>query len=167
MSKPSRDNPVIKPLLAIPICAIKSINRVNYELPIKKNDTKAKEMARHQFELFLEEDFLDYFLSPMYEKHFSPDGKRINTAIQQLEKKELKKHQASPNKKDVLNIKDKYIMEEENRLEEPLSQASMASLNTHYGAWTNREEMWILEDRRLLFATKTDIATQEWAEVLD
>jgi lipase chaperone LimK len=115
----------------------------------------------------LEEDFLDYFLSPLYEKHFSPDGKRINTAIQQLEKKELKKNQASPNKRDVLNIKDKYIMEEENRLEEPLSNASMSTLNTHYGALTNREEMWILEDRRLLFATKTDIATQEWTEVLD
>jgi len=26
--------------------------------------------------------------------------------------------------------------------------------------------MWILEDRRLLFATKTDIATTEWVKVL-
>lgn len=42
----------------------------------------------------------------------------------------------------------------------------MNSLNTHYGAWTNREEMWILEDRRLLFATKTDMATAEWVDVL-
>ena len=121
VSKPGRDNPVIRPLLAIPICAIKSVNRVNYELPIQNKDKKSKEIARHQFELFLEEDFLDYFLSPMYEKHFSPDGKRINPAIQQLEKKEMKKNQASPNKRDVLNIKDKYIMEEENRLDEPLS----------------------------------------------
>ena len=58
-------------------------------------------------------------------------------------------------------------MVEENRLEEPLSSASMSTLNTRNGAWTNRDEMWILEDRRLLFATKTDIATQEWTEVLD
>ena len=43
----------------------------------------------------------------------------------------------------------------------------MESLNTHQGAWTNREEMWILEDRRLLFATKTDIATTEWVKVLE
>lgn len=42
VSKPSRDNPVIKPLLAIPIIAIKSINVVNYELPIKKGDTVAE-----------------------------------------------------------------------------------------------------------------------------
>jgi hypothetical protein len=42
----------------------------------------------------------------------------------------------------------------------------MESLNTHQGAWTNREEMWILEDRRLLFATKTDLATSEWVKVL-
>ena len=81
-SKPSRDNPIIKPLLAIPIAGIESVRHVSYELPIKKNDTKAKELAKHQFELFLKEDFIDYFLSPAYERHFSPDGKRINTAIQ-------------------------------------------------------------------------------------
>lgn len=43
----------------------------------------------------------------------------------------------------------------------------MATLNTHNGAWTNREEMWVFEDRRLLFATKTDGATAEWVEVID
>ena len=58
-------------------------------------------------------------------------------------------------------------MEEENRLEEPLNEAAMASLNTHNGAWTNREGMWILEDRRLLFATKATISTTEWVEVFE
>jgi hypothetical protein len=43
----------------------------------------------------------------------------------------------------------------------------MESVNTHGGAWTNREEMWIIEDRRLLFATKNDGASNEWIEVLD
>ena len=43
----------------------------------------------------------------------------------------------------------------------------MQSLNNRHGAWSNREEMWIFEDRRLLFATKSDSATQEWVEVLD
>jgi hypothetical protein len=43
----------------------------------------------------------------------------------------------------------------------------MESLNTHNGAWTNREEMWILTDRRLLFATKSYTASSEWVEVLD
>ena len=43
----------------------------------------------------------------------------------------------------------------------------MQTLNTHNGAWTNREEMWILEDRRLLFSTKSDAATNEWIEVLE
>jgi len=47
VSKPGKDNPVIKPLLAIPIAAIQSVNKVNYELPIKKKDTKAKELAKH------------------------------------------------------------------------------------------------------------------------
>lgn len=47
VSKPSKDNPVIKPLLAIPIIAIKQVNRVNYDLPIHKKDLKAKEIAKH------------------------------------------------------------------------------------------------------------------------
>jgi hypothetical protein len=64
VSKPSKDNPIIKPLLAIPIAALKSCNLVNYDLEIKKTDTKAKELAKHQFELFLKEDFIDYFLTP-------------------------------------------------------------------------------------------------------
>jgi hypothetical protein len=47
VSKPSRDNPVIKPLLAIPILGIKSINLVRYDLPIKKDDAKGNELAKH------------------------------------------------------------------------------------------------------------------------
>lgn len=67
----------------------------------------------------------------------------------------------------MLNLKEKYIQEEDNKLEEPLNDMAMQSLNTHNGAWTNREEMWVLEDRRLLFATKTDGTSSEWVEVLD
>jgi hypothetical protein len=51
------------------------------------------------------------------------------------------------------------MAEEENKLEDPLSSAAMSTLNTKNGAWSNREEVWVLEDRRLLFATKTDAAT--------
>jgi hypothetical protein len=51
-------------------------------LPIKKADKRYKELAKHQFEFFLKDDFIDYFLSPAYERHFSPDGKRYNTAIE-------------------------------------------------------------------------------------
>jgi hypothetical protein len=47
VSKPSKDNPVIKPLLAIPIAAISAITRVNYELPIKKGDKRNKELSKH------------------------------------------------------------------------------------------------------------------------
>lgn len=47
VSKPSSDNPVIRPLLAIPISALKSVDIVNYELPIKKGDTKALELAKN------------------------------------------------------------------------------------------------------------------------
>lgn len=47
MSKPSRENPVIKPLLAIPILGIKSVSLVHYDLPIKKADAKGLELAKH------------------------------------------------------------------------------------------------------------------------
>jgi hypothetical protein len=109
---------------------------------------------------------VNYYLSSVYENTFSQDGKRINSGIYFLEKNQERKRNFSPSKKSGLDMKEKLRRVEENNLEEPLAHASMTSLNTHYGAWTNREEMWILEDRRLLFATKTDMATAEWVEVL-
>jgi hypothetical protein len=123
-------------------------------------------MAKNQFELFLNEDFVHFYLTSLYEKNFSANGKRINTGIRYLEKQEQKK-KFSPSKKNGMDLKEKYIKQEENNLEPPLSFASMDTLNTQYGAWTNREELWILEDRRLLFATKSTTATAEWVEVLD
>jgi hypothetical protein len=96
VSKPSKENPVIKPLLAIPILGIKSVSLVHYDLPIKKKDAKGLELAKHQFELFLKEDFVEYYLSSVYEKNFCSDGRRINTGIQFLEKKEESKKQFSP-----------------------------------------------------------------------
>jgi len=38
------------------------------------------------FEFFLKDDFIEIFMKPDYERYFSPDGKRFNTAIKQLEK---------------------------------------------------------------------------------
>ena len=167
VSKPSKDNPVIKPLLAIPVLGISQVQLVNYELPLKKGDHLAEQLSKHQFELFLEQDFVNFYLSHLYEKNFSPDGKRINTGIQYLEKIERQKNKYSPSKKSQMDMKEKFMKEEQDLLEEPLTYAAMNTLNTKEGAWTNREEMWILQDRRLLFATKSVAATTEWMEVLD
>lgn len=150
--------------------AIKQVNIVNYDLPIKKGDTIAELLSKNQFELFLKEDFVDYYLSAVYEKNFSPNGKRINLGIKYLEKQHggaAKKF--SPQRRAGVNmdLKEKYKKDQDNQLEEPLSYAAMNTLNTHQGAWTNREEMWILEDRRLLFATKNIAATSEWVNILD
>lgn len=103
----------------------------------------------------------------MYERNFSPNGQRINTGIQYLEKMEKKKKKFSPSKKNPLDIIEKFRKEEENQLDDPLLYAAMETLNTHNGAWTNREEKWIITDRRLLFATKSFTASSEWVEVLD
>jgi hypothetical protein len=62
----------------------------------------------------------------------------------------------SPSKK---NIKDRFLAEEENRPEEPLGQAAMQSLNTHGGAWSNRQGMWPLSEKRLIFSAKKEVVT--------
>jgi hypothetical protein len=66
----------------------------------------------------------------MYEKHFSQNGSRINKGIQALEKNQKKKS-LSPQKTVSLTIKEKFIKDEDNQLEEPLSGLAMESLNTH------------------------------------
>jgi hypothetical protein len=83
-----------------------------------------------------------------------------------MEDRSHKKH-SLPYNNSKLDIKSKFILEEEGRLEGPLSQASMTSLNTKGGAWTNREELWTLEDKRMLFTTKSDQASKDWIEVLE
>jgi hypothetical protein len=56
-------------------------------------------------------------------------------------------------------VKELFRAEEENRPEEPLKQAAMQSLNTHGGAWSNRQGMWPLSERRLVFSSKKEIVT--------
>jgi hypothetical protein len=73
VSKPSSDNPIIKPLLAIPILGIEKVIMVAHELPLKKNDQTAHALAKNQFEIFLKEDFVNFYLSSIYEKNFSPN----------------------------------------------------------------------------------------------
>lgn len=67
-----------KPLMALPIIAIKSIERVFYDLPLKKHDKKGRDLAKNMFEIHLKEDFLDIFLRSDYEKVFNPESKRRN-----------------------------------------------------------------------------------------
>jgi hypothetical protein len=67
-----------KPLMAIPLIAIKNIDRVYCELQLKKTDKKGKDLVKNTFEIFLKEDFLDIFLRSDYENLFNPDTKRRN-----------------------------------------------------------------------------------------
>ena len=41
---------------------------------------------------------------------------------------------------------------------------AMQSLNTHTGAWSNRQGMWPLSERKLVFACKKEIVTQQWLD---
>jgi hypothetical protein len=100
--------------MAIPVIAIQSIERVHYDLQLKKTDKKGKELTENMFEVFLKDDFLDIFLRHDYEQVFAPESKRKNMALLHV-KKDAKKEMRmnpSPSKK---NIKQLFIAEEENR----------------------------------------------------
>lgn len=64
--------------MAIPLIAIKTIQKVNLDIKLKKNDKKGSLFVANAFEIFLKDDFLDFFLRSDYEQLFSPDSKRKN-----------------------------------------------------------------------------------------
>lgn len=61
-----------KPLTAIPILAIKKVERVNFDLFFNKREQeKAASFNPNQFEIYLKEDFIDIYLRPEYESKIS------------------------------------------------------------------------------------------------
>ena len=55
--------------MAIPITAIKSVERVTFDLPFKKAEKdKHSAFLENQFEIQLKSDFLEFFLKPEYER---------------------------------------------------------------------------------------------------
>lgn len=77
-NKPGSQLAAGKPLMAFPVIAIKSIERIDNEVQLKKTDKKGKELQKNMFEIFLKDDFLDLFLRPDYEQLFAPDTRRRN-----------------------------------------------------------------------------------------
>jgi hypothetical protein len=54
--------------MAIPVAAIKRVERVQFELPLsKKEKEKLGTMTFNQFEIFLKDDFIDIYLRPEYD----------------------------------------------------------------------------------------------------
>ena len=83
--------------MAIPIIAIKQIERTHNSLPLRKTDKKGELIAQNTFEIHLKADFLDLYMRPDYEKLFAPDTKRRNYHLQQIQK-EINQ---SPSKTDI------------------------------------------------------------------
>ena len=111
-------------------------------------------------------------MTSSYDKHFSPDGSRYNRAIYMTEKfgsESGHKRGFSPAKSNRrgATVMDRFLKDQKNDLEEPLAESAMETLNTHSGAWTNREEVWVIEERRLLFSTLNVESTNKWIEVLE
>ena len=101
-NKPGSQLAAGKPLMAFPFNAIKSIERVGFDVQLKKTDKKGQDLQKNMFEIFLKEDFLDIFLRPDYEQLFNPDTKRRNYLLQKISK-ELKTN-SSPNKKGMKEL---------------------------------------------------------------
>lgn len=58
-----------KPLIAIPLAAIKMVQRVDFDLGLsKKERAKHADILEQQFEIFLKEGFLDLYLRPDYDR---------------------------------------------------------------------------------------------------
>jgi hypothetical protein len=54
--------------MAIPLKAIKKVERVDFELPFSKKDKeKYFSCMNNMFEIFLKDDFLELYLKPDYE----------------------------------------------------------------------------------------------------
>lgn len=53
-----------KPLLAVPIEAFLKVENVNFDLRINdRNKTRFSELQENQFEIFLKDDFIDYYVN--------------------------------------------------------------------------------------------------------
>jgi hypothetical protein len=129
-------------------------------------------MIANQFEIYLKDDFIDYFMTSSYDKNFSPDGTRYNRAIYMTEKYGQDpghKRGFSPCKNDKkgATLMDRFKDDQNNLVPDVLKESAMSTLDTKQGAWSNREEQWVIEERRLLFSTLNHESTNTWIEVLE
>ena len=61
-----------KPLMAVPVAAIKKVVRVQFELPFKKQEQeKYQQYNDNQFEVYLKDDFFELYLKPTYDQRIS------------------------------------------------------------------------------------------------
>ena len=70
----------MKPLMAIPITAIKKVEKVDFELPFKKNEKEKYSLyLNNEFEIYLKADFLNLYLSPDYEVKLNQKGNEVSS----------------------------------------------------------------------------------------
>lgn len=62
-------------------------------------------------------------------------------------------------------MKDRFIALEEGHYVHKLSQGHMKTVDTN-GAWSNREEEWFFNNKRLLLAAKSAEVVDQWIEKL-
>lgn len=181
--------------MAIPIKAIKKVERVNFELPFSKREKdKYAPFLDQQFEIYLKEDFIDIYLKPTYElriaecSHGNDDSSRnitgspgrssnfVSSSISDKPASPKKLRGSSPGKVRGVGKESHEMSTDEMRarfhnIEEGQKFSNMQdkltqTVNT-VGSWSNREEEWYFVNKRLLFSTKSPEITDQWVEKLN
>lgn len=197
-----------KPLQAIPIAAIKKVEKVSFDLKIGKKDAeKYAEYNQNQFEVYLKDDFIEIFVRPDYEQkqtcnHTHANSKDSPNALGQSHLQSPSKVTAfsssqqmastisstdrlsSPRKVPTSSpgkvrgfdgvshdmtaeeMKYRFHLQEQGFQHSKNEDKHTKSVNIQ-GSWSNREEEWYFNNKRLLFAAKNAEIRDQWVEKLN
>ena len=182
-----------KPLLAIPVEAFLKVERVDFDLKIvEKNQARFQDYQDNQFEIFLKDDFIDYYVNLEMDRIQSspqkvPKQKRdtvpqaaeftsiLGTSTLAVPKPRVSAAGASPFKvreidgkthvMDQTEMHDRFVKVEEG--EEIITQKNMFSKGLMIkDTWTSREEIWYFSNKRLLFSAKYPEIVDKWVDSL-
>jgi len=178
-----------KPFFAIPVTAIAKVERVDLDLPCSERDReKFKDLLKNKFEIFLKEDFLDYFLQTDYDKKAlgphhhvegSPGRSSPSKAGGDAMYSSKMSHSSSSPTKQKSNPKGSFGADmspdakkkkfrdgETGQKESMLQSKHMKTVNTQ-AAWSNREEDIYFNNKRLILAAKNSDVVDQWVEKLN
>jgi hypothetical protein len=183
-----------KPLLAIPVEAFQKVEKVNFDLSLSKKDkTRFADFCDNQFEIFLKNDFIDYYVNleidrqnnspqrvPKMSRDSVPQTQNFNSISQGASTLGVPQQRpsavaASPFKVRDLDGKTHKMNQEEMHerfVNEEDGEQVMSKKNIYTkalmqkDAWTNREEVWYFSNKRLLFSAKYPEVVDKWVESL-
>lgn len=181
-----------RPLQAIPVVAFKKVERVDFDLHLSKKDKEYfSAYLENQFEIFLKDDFIDFYINPDADHAQASPARDTKKAAalreshvpQQFEPSTIsgapaqgpqhKSHnpfavRELDGKTHTMNqeeMHERFVQEEEG--EEILTKKNVFTKSLmQKDAWTNREEEWYFSNKRMLFSGKHPEVVNTWVEHL-